>query len=253
MYGLDRVTGSWYPPSMRARGFFTSLLLACSWVTTSYAEAPGGTNDDNQVSYERPPVVRRGGFAMGATVGPGLSDFSGYPNTVEALSDPEREASTGATLGNGFSAWVGGTPRDFVTLGLGVAGVSSLVGDVRGSALGFVLHAEVYPLFALGGPLQDLGLSLDGGPGFASMRAEGAAADDDALAEGGATSFLSLGAFYEALPFWHMSLGPAFQMTHAFSQTITVNQFQLGIRLSFYGEQPPEPSPEARGRTSAAR
>jgi hypothetical protein len=206
------------------------------------AVAPGSAPDSNEVNYAAPPTERRGGFAMGVQSGVSLVDFSGYPNEAGAIGDPAALAATGPSLGFGFTFWVGGAFRDFVAMGVGLTSTGPLGGDYLASNAGFVLHFEGYPLYALGSRFRDLGLSFDGGPGVGVMFDSQDTKGETPLAMGGGMSFVGAGVFYEPVQFWQMSFGPALNFTTSFSQTMTVNQAMLGIRFSFYGDQPKEKS-----------
>lgn len=228
----------------------SALLFVVGVPSLASAAPPGGSNDDNLISYERPETERRGGFAIGMTTGLSLVDFSGYPNRVSAIGDAAQEERTGANLGSNFGFWVGGSPRDWITLGAGIASTGTLGGDYRASNAAFVLHAEVFPLYSLGGTFRDLGLSVDGGPSFGAMYASDDKDFENVLADGGSMSFLASTIFWEPIRFWHFSTGPAFVASHSFSQTLTVNQFALSWRIVFYGDQPKDRPADASKQTA---
>ncbi len=219
--------------------------------SVAHAAAPGGSTDDNLVSYEPPATERRGGFAVGVTGGLSLVNFSGYPNRVTALGDPDQQVDTGAALGNTFGVWAGGAIRDWLTVGGGLAGTSTLGGDYVGSSAAFVLHVEGFPLWALGGGFRDLGLSVDGGLGVARIYAASDQKLENVLADAGLPSFVSTSVFYEPFRFWHFSTGPALTVSHTFSQTMTVSQGMLGWRFVFYADQPKKPAATASGSSSS--
>ena len=229
----------------------SAFLVTLSVAAVTSAAPPGGSNDDNLISYERPEIERRGGFAIGLTSGLSLVDFSGYPNRVSAIGDASQEEATGANLGSNFGFWVGGSPRDWITLGAGIASTATLGGDYTASNAAFVLHAEVFPLYSLGGTFRDLGLAVDGGPSFGAMYSSKDKDLENILADGGSMSFLSSTVFWEPIRFWHFSTGPAFVASHSFSQTLTVNQFALSWRIVFYGDQPKDPPAGAQPSETA--
>jgi hypothetical protein len=205
--------------------------------TPALATAPGG-NDSSFVSYQPPPAVRRDGFAMGLSVGVGLLAADGYPNTVQALSDPTAEVRTGLVPGASLSLWLGGALRDWLTFGIGFRSSSGFSPDRLTSLPALLLHVEGFPLFFKGGHFKDLGLALDGGLGSGTIFGVIDQKALDPLASGGAMSFLGLTAFYEPLRFWHFSAGPGIGYMHAFSQSLTSHQVLLSFRLTFYGNQP---------------
>lgn len=175
---------------------------------------------------------------MGVSTGFGAGTYRGYDLSVDALNDPNGRESTGATMATFSSLWLGGSPRDFLTLGVGFLSVSAQGPDVFGAGGALVAHIEGYPLFALGGIYQDLGLGFSGGIGVINL----VDADDrnfqDPLATSGSLSTVSLKAFWEPWRIWHFSFGPALNYTHGFSQTMIINQATLTFRASLYGVQP---------------
>lgn len=242
----------WYPLRMKRAALLLGVISFALPAVVS-AAAPGGSTDDNLVSYDPGPTERRGGFAVGATSGLSLLHFAGYPNRAADIGDPEKLEDSGPVLGNGFNLWIGGALRDWLTIGLGIAGSSALTGNYQATAVGFVLHLEGYPFYALGNSFRDWGFAVDGGPGVAVMFA----ADDkelaNPLAEGGASSFLALGTFYEPFRFWHFSTGPSLTFSQTYSQTLTATQGMLGWRFVFYGDQPKQAPRAAAGEASRQR
>lgn len=233
----------------RKSALAASLCLA-SLSPRLEAAAPGGSLDDAEVNYKAPPTERRGGFAVGSTTVASIVDVAGYPNEAAALGDPDRLEATGPSFGYGSIFWLGGTIRDFLTVGAGIASATPLTSDYNGGAFGFVLHVEGFPLYALGRGFRDLGVAIDGGPSVGALFAKDAAPSDEPLAMGGGMSFVGVTTFYEPVRFWHFSLGPALSITHTFSQTMTANQFGLGLRFVFYGDQPDEAPTSASGARS---
>lgn len=213
-------------------------VTVASLSSSVLAAAPGGSLDDAEVNYKAPPTERRGGFAIGSTTVASVVDIAGYPNDASALGDPDRLEATGPSFGYGSIFWLGGTIRDFVTVGAGLATATPLTSDYQGGNFAFVLHVEGFPLYGLGRGFRDLGVALDGGPSVGLLLAKDAAPGDEPLAMGGGMSFVGVTTFYEPVRFWHFSLGPALSITHSFSQTMTANQFGLGLRFVFYGDQP---------------
>lgn len=213
-----------------------ALLLSTS---PSWAAPPGqgAMFDSTGSNYDPGPPVRRGGFAAGFIQGFGVGNYRGYPLSITALNDPNGEQSTGVAFTSTFGLWVGGSLRDWLTVGAGFFAMGAS-GDVRGSDVAFMLHLETYPFFSWGGLYQDLGIGLDGGLGTALLAAKDDTKFEDPIAEGGSMSTLAVSAFWEPLRFWHFSMGPQFVYTHGFSQTMHVNQATLGIRMSVYGVQP---------------
>ncbi len=195
--------------------------------------------DADSINYEPPAVERRGGFALALTLGYGAGEYHGYPLTVAALNDPNERQSTGFALANNISLWLGTSPRDWLSVGLGVSLMSVSGSETTGSSAGIVFHVEGYPLYALGGIFRDIGLGLDGGLGLSNLYDVADTKDQSQpIAESGALSTLGFSAFWEPWQIWHLSMGPALNYTHSFSQTMTINQLTLGFRTALYSVQP---------------
>jgi hypothetical protein len=212
------------------------LPLALAMIPRSAgAAAPGDTDSSTWVNYEPPATERRGGFTVGASVGVGLGDFTGYPLVASQVGDPDFKASTGTTFGTSGALWLGGTPRDWLTAGLGFAYSGAFGGDGQGMVMAPFFRVEAYPLYALGGNYRDLGVGFDGGAGFGGITAADGGAT---LAEGGSMAFVSFAAFYEPFRFGSFSSGPALSLSHAFSQTLTATTLTIGWRLSLFSKRP---------------
>jgi hypothetical protein len=78
--------------------------------------------------------------------------FPDIPTARADIGNPAKLENSGAVLGSGFGLWVGGALRDWLTVGVGLAGSSALTGNYQASAVGFVLHLEGYPLTRLAIP-----------------------------------------------------------------------------------------------------
>jgi hypothetical protein len=225
---------------MRIVSGLSSFCVATFLSLSAHATAPGGqvTYDVESVSYQPPPTERRGGFAMGVSGSYGLGVYRGYPLSVDALNDPNGRQSTGASLATNTSLWLGGTPRDWLSAGLGLALLSANFNEARGVAAALVVHVEAFPLYSLGGTLENLGLGFDGGIGVATLFDPEDKEFEDPLAESGSLSTLGFSAFWEPIRFWQVSMGPTVSYIHGFSQTMNVNQFTIGWRSALYGVQP---------------
>jgi hypothetical protein len=158
------------------------------------------------------------------------SSARGYPNDVAKIDVPEFEAHTGVGVAIGGAFWIGGALADWLNVGVGVIGGGVERKGVRGSGGVFNVRAEVFPLFYRGGHFQDLGLLLTAGTGGYTIR-RGTAK----LAEGGGTSAVGLGAFYEPWRLWQMSFGPQLEYSHQFSDSMTAHTLVVGMRAVFYG------------------
>lgn len=239
---------------MSVRAFGRALpWLILSSAGGAAAAPPGGSvgGDNNAVSYSPEPSTRRDGFALGVTSSFGLSQGTGFQNTVASISDPESRQSTGFELGNNFTLWLGGAIRDWLSVGVGVSSTATLTGSPMAANPAFVLHVEGFPLFYRGGTWQDLGIALEGGLGTAVLLDPNKGNDQKPLAEGGAMSTLGVTVFYEPLRFWHFSAGPSLSYLHSFSQSMNTDHVLLGFRLSLYGVVPRPEKSDARRKSSA--
>ncbi len=217
-----------------------TLLLTFSLFTPalSLAAAPGGQSAgrENPINYQRPTIERRGGFAMAFNFGYGLSAFSGYPNEVVKLNDPQFLAKTKASLGSTASLWFGGAIRDWLVIGGGFSTVTATVNQLVGNQFGVILHLDLFPLYSLGRVYRDLGFTFDGGLGMATIFDKDDR--DDLLADSGSLSTVGLSVFYEPLRFWKLSQGPQLSYTHGFSQSLKSHTLTLGWRIALYSGQP---------------
>ena len=209
------------------RRLFAFSLLVSIWPRA--ASAQEGAAETNYV----PQVERRSGFSIGLDFGLGLGSYTGYPNEVEKINNPEYRSSTGAALASGYSIWLGGALRDWLTVGAGLFTAGGGDGDVMGGGGAFGMHIEAFPLFALGGNLRDLGMISEFGAGSGALRDK----DGEETANGGNMSFIGLGAFFEPWQFWQMSHGPLVMYKAEFSDTMTSNTLLAGWRMAFYWTQ----------------
>jgi hypothetical protein len=126
--------------------------------------------------------------------------------------------------------WLGGALRDWLTVGIGGGGGSLAGSDVNGSLGAFLFRVEVYPLVQHGGALVDLGFYGNFGLGTLTLEQDG-----EEQADGGAMSFVGIGALHETFRLGSFALGPTLEYMHLFSLTATVHAAELGVRVAFYG------------------
>lgn len=223
-------------------GALLAALMAASGTCTksAAAEAPplAPTFDSTSIQYRPPETERRGGFVTALTIGYGLGEYHGYPLEVAALNDPSQKQSTGASLASNLSLWIGAAPRDWITFGFGLSFLGAALNQNFGTASAFLFHVEGFPLYSLGGIYRDLGLGFDGGAGASLLFDKDDKKLENPLAESGSLSTLGFNVFWEPIAFWKISMGPSLNYTHAFSQTMKVNQVTLGFRTVLYTSQP---------------
>ncbi len=200
--------------------------------------------DDWDGDFGGQAAERRSDFTFGGALGGLVGNLSGFPNDANKIDRAEFEADTGAAFGLGYKLWLGGALADWLSFGLGFGGGSLAGSGPEAKVTQFLFRVETFPLFYEGGQLRDLGVHADFGLGPASMSEDGRE-----VAEGGATSVLTVGAFYEPWQFGNFNAGPVVEYTHTFSQTMTGHVGMIGLRLAFYGG-PGAPDP-ARSRGAA--
>lgn len=224
----------------RIASFVAATVAATLTAQTAHATSPDGDVkfDDNSTQYMPPTTERRGGFAMGLTSGWGVGTYKGYELSVDALNDPSARQSTGAALASNLSLWLGGSPRDWLTVGLGISLYSARMTDPYGAGSAFLVHVEGYPLYSLGSIFVDLGIGFEGGLGMINLAKPGDSIAEEPVAESGSLSTLGFNAFWEPIRFWHISMGPSFNYTYGFSQSMNINQATIGFRTALYGVQP---------------
>jgi len=219
---------------------WAALGGSCLWLAARPALAAGG---EGAAPSEAPassaegagppapaPAERRSGFSVGIAGGLLTSSARGYPNDVAKIDVPEFEAHTGVGVATGGAFWIGGALADWLNVGVGMIGGGFERKGVRGSGGVFNVRAELFPLFYRGGHFQDLGLLLTAGTGSYTIRR-----GSDKLAEGGGTSAVGLGAFYEPWRLWQMSFGPQLEYSHQFSDSMSAHTLVVGMRAVFYG------------------
>jgi len=176
------------------------------------------------------PALRRSGFSIGLAGGLLTSSARGYPNDVAKIDVPEFEAHTGLGVATGGALWLGGALADWLNVGIGLIGGGIERNGVRGSGGAFNVRIEAFPLFYRGGPFQDLGVLFTAGLGGYTIER-----GKEKLAEGGGTSAVGLGAFYEPWRLWQFSFGPQLEYSHQFSDTMSAHTLVVGMRTVFYG------------------
>lgn len=203
-----------------------ALVLPCTVCGSARADFAQNEYTD----YKAPPAERRGGFTAGLSYAPGLVTATGYPNKLDEIGVSEFERSVSG-FGVGSSLWLGGMLRDWIGFAVGFSSRAS--GDQSLTSGGLAFRIEGFPLYSLGTELRDVGIFGEFGAG-GSVITE----DDDVVADGGFTSLVGFGVFWEPWQFWHFSAGPVAQYNHEFSQSMSAHAATIGLRLAFYGVQP---------------
>lgn len=210
---------------MRLPAWSLGLLLLC-------IAAPARADvEDVESSYRPKEAERRSDFTFGALLGPTVGSSTGYMNELEQIGNPAYEQRTGAGFGLSSGLWLGGALRDWFVFGLGVRSAWFEAQGKRSEGGGFVLRIETYPLFARGGVFRDLALIGEFGLGGRTIKEA-----SKTVADGGSTSYVGIGAHWEAFRYWgSFAGGPALLVMHEFSDSMQSTYGVLAFRTAFYG------------------
>ena len=115
---------------------------------------------------------------------------------------------------------------------VGDANSDILVDGTRSPAPVGCFHADVYPLFPLGKAWRDLGASFDFGLSFPQT----VDADDNVLIDGGMSSYLYAGAFWEGISAWQLKMGPSLGLHYIFSDSNRRTAMLAGFRVTVYSQ-----------------
>lgn len=186
-------------------------------------------SDEWDGGFDLPPAERRSDVVVGLTGGLVLGSASGFPNEADKIGQAEFESNTGFALGSGGTLFIGAALADTFTIGLGVGGGSISSEGLKANGGAFLFRVEGFPLYSLGHAWRDVGLFADFGAGGMTITRDG-----EDLADGGAMSSLSFGAFYEGVRFWQVAQGPFAEYHHMFSQSLVSHRTLLGWRVVVY-------------------
>lgn len=193
---------------------------------TERAEPP-----DPSKAWETAPHEHRGGFAMGVILGLGVGASNGFPADTRKIGRAEFYTESGLGLATTSTLWIGGALADWLTFGVG-GGFGVIVNEETISpAPTAVFHTDVYPLYALGGALRNLGVTLDFGLGFARTEDR---ETEDLLIDAGGASHVFAGVLFEGIEVWKLKMGPFAGVHYLFSETIRRPAAILGFRTSLY-------------------
>lgn len=192
-----------------------------------------GLESENDPTLREVAPERRSSFTFGIALGASLGSVSGFPNDPTKIGLARYYTDTGVGAGFGGRAWMGVALRDFLTFGLtfGSLGIDAGETVMFSGMVGF--HTEIFPLYTLGGPLRDLGLMVETGVGTAIVTPPDD--QDTLLVDGGLTSALGLGVFYEGLRFGKkLGMGPYLSYDYMYGNSIRGGAFVLGWRTALY-------------------
>jgi hypothetical protein len=201
-------------------------------VDLSGAPEPAPAAEEEDTSWLDAPAERRCGFSVGLAAGGFLGSASGYPNDALKVDREEFLAETGFAGGPSGSLWVGVALADWVVIGLGGHGGRLFSADHVGTFGSIDLHVDVFPAFGAGGAWQDLGLLFEGGVGFLDVTSP----DDTetTLIEASFGSRMSVGAFWEGIRAWKLSMGPFAAFDYVWSPNASRPAAFVGWRTALY-------------------
>ncbi|MDC0749488.1 hypothetical protein [Polyangium mundeleinium] len=192
-----------------------------------------GLEDEKDPTLRAVTSERRSSFTFGLAIGASLGSASGFPNDPTKIGLLRYYTDTGIGAGFGARAWAGAALRDFLSFGLTFGAVGLDAGDkvFFSGMVGF--HTEIFPLYTLGGSLRDLGLMVETGVGTAIVTP--ADDQDTLLVDGGLTSALGLGVFYEGFRLGSkVGMGPYLAYDYMYGTSIRGGAFVLGWRTALY-------------------
>jgi hypothetical protein len=215
--------------SQRSCVAFGLALAVLGGASSARAEDPPAVTPP--ASDPPPKATRRRGFTFGIDLGVGVASIVGYPNDLTKIGYAQYYSATGARPAGTLEAWAGVAIMDWFTVALGFKG--SRLFDVDGDkaqSLGGMFHIEAFPLFPLGGHLRDLGVRFDAGLGTAGVTD----ANGNAIVQGGSTSTIGGGLFYEGIRAWKTAHGPFLMGDYVWSDTARRPAIFIGWRSAFY-------------------
>jgi hypothetical protein len=186
---------------------------------------------DDRPEWETAPATRRGGFAVGLNLGLGLGAANGFPNDSKKIGRAEYYTESGIGFATGSSLWLGGALSDWLTFGVGAGYSMILSGDTESRSGMLLFHTDVYPLYALGGPLQDVGAMFQAGFGFPTTIDT---KTEETLIDGAGSSYLFLGGFWDGIKAWQFHMGPYAGVHYMWSDSVRRPLAIVGFRTTLF-------------------
>jgi hypothetical protein len=192
------------------------------------AATPPGAGD------EAPPIgaaERRCGFTIGLLGGGHLGTARGYPNDALKIDREEFLTDVGFAGGGVGELFVGIALADWMVFGLGFAYGGTLSSDHESRFGAMAFRIDAFPAYPAGGAFRDLGLMLEAGLGMTNTDV---AADERRVIDSGLASRVAIGAFYEGIRLWKISMGPYAAADVMFSSSVTQPAAWIGWRSVLY-------------------
>lgn len=214
-----------------------SLFCATAARAEAAAEPPDAGADtakaaaSSEPASQHPQATRRSGFTMSASLGPSLGRAAGFPNDTRKIGRTPyyTETAVGGGLATG---WIGVALSDWLTFGLGGTYGWVFGGDAQVESAGILFRVEAFPLWPVGGVFRDIGLNLNSGVGLLS--ATSADNPEITLINGGLASWIGVGAFYEGIRLWRLSMGPFAVYDYMWSASVKLPVATIGWRTTLY-------------------
>lgn len=199
--------------------------------TPSTSGEPEPTSVEPDKAWETAPADHRGGFAIGLLASAGLGASNGYPADAKKIGRLAFYTESGLGFMGAAGGWLGGALADWLTFGVGGGYTVIVNGDTFSPAPFAFFHADIYPLYGLGGALRNLGVMADFGLGFPTTEDS---ETEETLIDGTGASFIQAGIFWEGIEAWKLKMGPYIATHYMFSETIRRPSGVLGFRISLY-------------------
>lgn len=184
-------------------------------------------------AWETQAPERRGGIAVGLSLGAGVASMVGFPADPKKVNRLRYYTATGVRPTGIGTVWVGNAITDWFVFSIGFTGGGLVAtGDNTATAFAPIFHIEAFPLLSFGGRLRDLGVMLDAGIGIAI-----AWSDKDPvhnLIDGTGCSVIGGGVFYEGFQVWRLRSGPFVAGDYYWSDFVRRPSVFLGWRTSLY-------------------
>jgi hypothetical protein len=197
--------------------------------------APPASASTPPVEGEQGPLIgpaeRRCGFTLGLLGGGHLGTARGYPNDALKIDREEFLTDVGFAGGGVGELFVGIALADWIVFGLGFAVGGTRSSDHESGFGAMAFRIDAFPAYGAGGAFRDLGLMLEAGLGITNTDV---AADERRVIESGAASRVAIGAFYEGIRLWKISMGPYAAADVMFSTSVTQPAAWIGWRSVLY-------------------
>jgi hypothetical protein len=191
----------------------------------------GDEDQDDKDVVMVPVAERRCGFSFGLLAGAMIGGAEGYPNDLLKIDRDEFRSETGVAGGGQPGLWVGIALTDWIVIGLGGHLGRMVSSEHETDFWGGYFHVDAFPLYGLGGVGKELGFTLDAGVALSTTRL--VETDVDVIESGGA-SRVNVGAFYEGIRLWKLSMGPFASFDGVFSPSAFRPSAWVGWRTAFY-------------------